>query len=48
MLLLAFSKCGPQLAVTVNQYEMAANLTGLAVAEYITREDFDQTSKVTS
>lgn len=46
-LLLAFSKCDPQLAVTVNQYEMATDLTDLAAAEYIPW-DLDPTSKVTS
>lgn len=42
----AFSKCGPRLAVRVNQYEMAANLAGLAAAEYMPW-DLDQTSRVT-
>lgn len=45
ILLLAFSKCGHEPAVTENQYEMAANLAGLAVAKYIPL-DLDQTSKV--
>lgn len=47
ILLLAVSKRGPQPAVTVNQYEMAANLQGLAVAEHIPW-GLDQTSEVIS
>lgn len=47
ILLFAISKCGPQPAVAVNQYEMAANLQGLALTERIPW-GLDQTSKVIS